>query len=328
MNDKMIRSQSEAAYKQWAEQWRDHAKQNSKFFMKSLEDFENTGVGRAVLCVANGYSFEENIELIKKHKDRIDILACDKTMGHLLDSGIKPKFVMMCDANVDYDKYMAKWKDQLQDTILLANVCGNPKWADNGNWKDKYFFINKDILESEKEFSAISGCQNFIPAGTNVSNAMVVILTQSDNTGRRNFFNYDKILCIGYDYSWRWDGKYYSFDQDGGKKHQYMRHIYLNTTDGDFAYTSGNLQFSAQWFETYVKAFNLPVVICTGKSILHKLKTAKLEEQIQYEYKPKDSKVVRDAYKALREINKQKQKLEQTISNTQGEHWQAFLCSV
>lgn len=328
MNDKMIRSQSEAAYKQWAEQWRDHAKQNSKFFMKSLADFENTGVGRAVLCVANGYSFEENLATIQKYKNRIDILACDKTLGHLLDNGIKPKFVMMCDANVDYDKYMAPWKDQLQDTILLANVCGNPKWADNGNWKDKYFFINKDILESEKEFSAISGCTNMIPAGTNVSNAMVVILTQSDNSGRRNFFNYDKILCIGYDYSWRHDGKYYAFDNEGGGKHQYMRHVYLNTTDGDFAYTSGNLSFSAQWFETYVKAFNLPVVICTGKSILHKLKNAPLEEQIQYEYKPKDSKVMRDAYKALREINKQKQKLEQTISNTQGEHWQAFLCSV
>lgn len=328
MNEQMIRSQSEAAYKQWAPQWRDHAKQNSKYFMKSLEDFEMTGTGRAVLCVANGFSFEENIETIKKHKNNIDILACDKTLGHLLDNGIKPKFVMMCDANVDYDKYMKPWADQLQDTILLANVCGNPAWADNGNWKDKYFFINKDILESEKEFSKISGCENFIPAGTNVSNAMVVMLTQSDNSGRRNFFGYDKILCIGYDYSWRFGGKYYAFDEAGGLKTQYMKHVYVSTTDGSFAYTSGNLQFSAQWFETYVKAFNLPVIICSGASICHKLKIANLEDHISYEYRPKDSKVLRSALKEYREMAKKLKQTEQLISNTQSDHWNAFLCSV
>lgn len=181
MNDKMIRAQSEAAYKQWAPQWRKHTKENSIFEMKSIHELENHGVGRAVLCVANGYSFEENIETIKKYQHNVDIFACDKTMGHLLDNGITPKFVMMCDANVDYEKYMAPYKDKLQDIILIANICGNPEWTKNGNWKDKYFFINKDILGSEKEFSEMSGCTNFIPAGTNVSNAMVVMLTQSDN---------------------------------------------------------------------------------------------------------------------------------------------------
>lgn len=124
MNDKMIRAQSEAAYKQWAPQWRKHTKENSIFEMKSIHELENHGVGRAVLCVANGYSFEENIETIKKYQHNVDIFACDKTMGHLLDNGITPKFVMMCDANVDYEKYMAPYKDKLQDIILIANICG------------------------------------------------------------------------------------------------------------------------------------------------------------------------------------------------------------
>jgi hypothetical protein len=328
MNEQMIREQSKAAYAQWAPQWRDHAAQNAVFFMKSLEDLQNTGVGKAVLCVANGYSFEENIETIKKHQHNVDIMACDKTLGHLIDNGIKPKYLIMCDANVDYERYMAKWKDQLQDTILLANVCGNPLWAKNGNWKDKYFFINKDILQSELEFSQISGCKNFIPAGTNVSNAMVVMLTQSDNGGRQNFFGYDKILLIGYDYSWRHGGKYYSFNKDGDNKASYMRHIYTNTTDGDFAYTSGNLHFSAQWFLTYVKAFNLPVVQCSGKSILHGLKVSNLDEQMTYRFKPEDSTKVKSALVERTRLLKELKKQESIIQTISQAHWQSFLCSV
>lgn len=327
MNDEMIMAQSKAAYKQWCVQWRDHAKQNSIHNMKSLHDFENSGVGKAVLCVANGYSFEENIETIKKHKDNVDIFACDKTMGHLLDNGITPKFVMMCDANVDYSLYMEKWKDKLQDTILIANACGNPLWAKNGNWKDKYFFLNKDILESEKEFSAISGCENFIPAGTNVSNAMVVMLTQSDNYGRCNFFGYDKILLIGYDYSWRLNKGYYSFDKDGGGKHQYMRHHSFYDLDGEFGYTSGNLLFSAQWFEKYVKTFNLPVIQCTKKSILG-LKVGNLEEQMKYRFKPEDSSKMVMALNKLRFIEKSKRELEHFIMGVEKEHFNAFLASV
>lgn len=327
MNDKMIRAQSEAAYKQWAPQWRKQAKDNSIHEMKSIHELENSGLGKAVLCVANGFSFEENIETIKRNQHNIDIFACDKTMGNLLDNGITPKFVMMCDANVDYEKYMKPWADKLQDITLIANVCGNPEWTTNGNWKDKYFFINKDILESEKEFSKISGCNNFIPAGTNVSNAMVVMLTQSDNHGRTNFFNYDKILLIGYDYSWRYGCKYYAFNDSGDGKHQYMRHMYLQTSDGDFAYTSGNLAFSAQWFEKYIRTFNLPVVQCTKKSILS-LKIGNLEEQMQYRFKSEDAEKMIIAVNKIRFIEKAKIELQKLISDIEKEHFNSFLASV
>ena len=129
LNKDQIMQQSLQAYNQWKDIWRKHAKENSVHEMKSLDDFKNTGVGKAVLCVANGYSFELEIETIKKHRENVDILACDKTLGHLIDHGIKPDFVIVCDANVNYEKYMEKWKDQLQDTVLFSNVAANPKWA-------------------------------------------------------------------------------------------------------------------------------------------------------------------------------------------------------
>ena len=246
MTEQEVRQQSQNAYDQWCVQWRDHAKRLAPLAKKSIQDFIASGVGRAVLCVANGFSLEENIETLKANWQKCDILCCDKTLGALLDHGIKPTFCMVCDANVVYSEYMEKWKDQLQDTILMMNVCGNPEWAEKGNWKDKYFFINKDVLHSELEFAKLSGCPNFIPAGTNVSNAMIVLLTQSDENGARNFFGYDKILLVGYDYCWR-DGKYYAFDGEANGKNNYMRHMNLVDSEGEYVHTSGNLYMSLKW---------------------------------------------------------------------------------
>lgn len=323
MNEANLKGQSEAAYNQWKKQWREHATTHKSFKQKSLDHFENTGVGRTLVCVANGFSFEEEIETLKKYKDNVDILCCDKTLGHLLENGIVPAFCMVCDANVDFAKYMEKWKDQLSKTILFINVCANPEWSKNGNWKDVYFFVNRDVIDSHIEFSTLSGCTNFLPAGTNVSNAMVILATQSDNDGRKNFFGYDKIALIGYDYSWRHGGKYYAFDEDGGGKARYMRHAYLHTVGGDFAYTSGNLTFSRDWLHKYVMTFNLPVVQCSSHSVLQLGKIGKLEEQMAYKHKPEDGPTVRKAIKELRELKKRESELLNNIQKIGQDHWYA-----
>lgn len=299
LNESDIKQQSINCYRQWAEQWRQHAEYHGKrFAMKPLSDFHQTGVGRAVLCIANGASFEENLQTILQYQGNVDVMACDKTLKHCLDNGIKPKYVLIADANVSYEKYCDPVKDQLQDTILFANVCANTKWAVNGNWKDVYFYINQDCLESEKEFAALSGCPNTMVAGTNVSNGMVIMLTQCDNNGARNFFGYDKILLIGYDYCW--EDKYYAFDHDGGGKIDYMRQVFLKNLNDDFCYTSPNLLFSAKWFTQYVKTFQIPVLQCTRKTIVDGLKVANLAEQMQYCYNAEDAPYIRKLI-ALRE---------------------------
>lgn len=316
--------QSKAAMKQWADQWREHAKTHAAFKHSTFEEYENIGVGRAVLCVANGYSFEENIDTIRNLQSNVDIMACDKTMGHLLDNGVVPTYVMVCDANVDFERYMEKWKDKLQDTILFMNVCANPKWSQNGNWKKKVFFTNKDVLDSHLEFGALSKCPNSIPAGTNVSNAMVILLTQSDNEGRRNLFGYDKILLIGFDYSWKHGGKYYAFSEDGDGKAQYMRHSYIIAPNGDFCYTSGNLAFSMDWLKAYVSTFRLPVIQCAASSILSfNGKAANLAEQMKYSFKPEDRGPVRSAVKELRAIKAREQELLSKINNIGRDHFWA-----
>jgi hypothetical protein len=301
MNSDQVRKQSIVALKQWGKDWREAAKIHSRFKMKDLLDFQNIGIGKSVLVIANGYSFEENLDCIKRHADNVDILCVDKSLKACIENGITPKYVIACDRHVSFSDYLEPVKDKLQDTVLFMNVCGNPEWSSNGNWKDIRFFVNKDCLGSEHEFSELSGCNNFIAAGTNVSNAAIVLLTQCDNEGRRNFFGYDKLLMIGFDYCWD-DDKYYAFNPRGNGKVNYMRGAYCYNLNGDLVYTSTNLLFSAKWLETYIKAGKLPAIQCSRRSIVRGFKVCTLEEQLKYKYRPQDSQEVISLVEYRREL--------------------------
>lgn len=320
--------QSESAYKQWCVQWRAHARENSKFKMKPFSDLKYTGIGRAVLAVANGYSLEENIETIKKYQANVDIICVDKSLKHLLDNGIKPKFCLVCDANVSYEEYLEPYKDQLQDTILISNVCANPKWSHNGNWKDKYFFVNKDVLKSEGEFCQLSGCQNVVAAATNVSNAQIVLLTQCDNQNQQNYFGYDKILMIGYDYCWN-EHSYYAFDRTGAGKTNYMRGVHVYDLAGNFVYTSTNLLFSAKWLEKYISAFQLPVIQCSKSSLVAGFKLCPdLAEQMQYNYRAEHSTEVISLLDYKRKLLSELSDIDGKIAGISRDHYKQLIRTI
>lgn len=316
LTPEQIVRQSTATFKQWGEQWKKHAKRAADFPQKTLEVFEGIGAGRACLMIANGASFEKELETIKKYQGNVDIFVCDKTIGHCLDNGIVPTYCLVADANVSYEKYLKPWKDKLQDTILFSCVCANPEWWDGGNWKDIYFYALKDSINTEKIFLPLSGCPNVIPAGTNVSNSMIIFATQCDNEKKDNFFGYDKYLLIGFDYSWRSGGKYYAFDHDGKGKRFYMRHNYGRTIRGDLCYTSNNLGFSLQWIQKYIDVFHLPIVQCSGDSVLPTPVVhggfANLEKQMKYQGTMAPGKL-HTLLEKRSEILKLKRKLEEEL---------------
>ena len=322
-----IKQQSKNAYKQWAELWRKNAEAHSKREMRDMSDFENVGIGRACVAVGNCYSLELEIETLKKHASNVDIICCDKTLGHLLDNGIKPTYCLVADAVVNADTYLKPWKDKLQDTIFFGNVCCNPVWAEIGNWKERYFFAVEDILGSEKEFMGISKCPNKIPAGTNVGNSLVVLLTRSDNGQRRNFFGYDKILLVGFDFSWRSDGKYYAFDDDAKGKGNYMRHIYARQINGQLCYTSNNLAFSAAWLQQYISAFRLPVILCSKDSVLAIKNVAALDEQMRYSFREDDSARARKMMAERRALIEKKRALEIELRSIGDAHWLQYIAT-
>lgn len=328
LSSKEIIEQSWTAFNQWAEQWRDHAViHNKRNTGITFDKFTNVGVGKALLIVGNGYSFEENIEIIKEHKDNIDIMACDKTIGHLLDNGIVPTYCVLCDANVDFDKYLKPYVHQLKDTILFSNVCANPAWT-QCDWKEICFFVNQDAINSEKEFSELSGVSNMIPAATNVSNCMVVIATQSSNKGRNNFFGYDKLVLIGFDYSWRSGDKYYSFNDSGDGKFSYMKHAYLLDRSGETVYSSTNLIFSAKWLDDYIKNFQLPVVVGSKRTLLNSVPCKELSSQLKYNFRKEDSVTVNGLLNIKKNLYNQLMDIENKLHNIGASHWKSFQESI
>lgn len=327
MKDSDVVAQSKSAYGQWAEQWREHSKIHAENFeMKDWKkEFHYSGVGRVILCVANGYSFEENLPIIKEMADRIDILACDKSLGHLLRAGIKPKFCVMCDANVKAEDYLDEFADQLSETILFANVCGNPSWTLGRKWKEVFFFCNQDVLNSHLEFSKISGCKQFIAAGTNVSNQMVVLLTQSGPEGRQNFFGYDRIVLIGYDYCWE-AGKYYAFDNHARGKDYYMGQIFLKDRRHEHVKTSPNLLFSARWFDKYVRGYGLPVVNGSKRTISD-VPYLELRKALDYNYQELDQPILVAMLKKQAELVKQMGQVNAVISDIADRHMRSHLAT-
>lgn len=328
MTPKEIKEQTLQAYKQHSALWTKHASEHAKFKMKSFDELNLVGVGRACVLVANGYSFEEQLPILKKHHKNVDIMACDKTLGHLLDNGIKPTYVVVCDARVNYQKYMEPWKDQLKDSILFMNVCANSEWSHNGNWKDKFFFANMDIMGYEKEFARLSGCNNFVTAGTNVSNMMVVLLTQCRNESRQNKLGYDKLVLCGFDYSWRPDGKYYAFDQEGGGKFYYMRHIYGLSGNGRMLFTSNNLASSASWLNDYVKVFKIPIVQCSKETISDFGCRGDIEESLRYRHKTSDLDIIRTEILKRNHLAQQMKRIDDKLKNISLDHHYAHLATV
>lgn len=277
LSAKEVQMQSMCAYNQHKDKWRLHAKIARQMGTKPLTDLNNIGLGKYLVFVATGSSLENHIDLLKEHRHKIDIFTCDKSLGLLIDRGIIPDFCLVADANVSFEKYCEPWIGSTEKIKLISNVCANPDWL--RSWLgESYSFLNKDAINSEVEFGALSGNKNIIPASSNVSNAMIVIATQADEFGPKNMFGYTRYFLTGYDYSWPYDGNYYAFNFDGGNKRYYMNHMTKVDLAGKMVATSNNLMFSVRWLYSYLTTFNLPVFNCSEQGLLNyntmKLKTA------------------------------------------------------
>lgn len=280
LNWKQIKAQSDAVFNQFGESvWIPNARINVKLPRKDTGIFHNIGVGRHLACCALGESMEEKAEILKKYRNRVDIVTCDKGFRALLAHGIKADYVILCDSNIVFDKWMGDAIKETKGVKLLATPYANTDWTTR--WRgDRYFFINEDAINTHAIFLNIFGDGvRTIPAGSNVSNAMVIFFVGANNGLNINYSGYEKYLLVGYDYSWRPDGNYYAWTNPVPKRY-YMNHRTMLDVNNDVIFTSENLLFSAKWLYSYVTTFNLPVLNCSGRGLLDIYK-ADFEEELQ-----------------------------------------------
>jgi hypothetical protein len=277
LTDKEVKEQSLAALSQWESVWRKNSKINGEINLEKgipMRDMFFKGVGRQLVCIAYGVSLEYEIETLKKYKtDATDIICVDKALGALLDNGIKPTYVLLCDAGVDYKKWLEPYINQTDGITLLSNVNGNIDWTQN--WKgDITFFVNKDNIQSEEIFTKISGVYDLIPAGSNVGNSLVIYAT--------HVLKYSEYLLLGYDFAWGTKDNYYAFEDS--EKRYWMKHLHVVDNRGDLVASSNNLYFSCRWLmDFYNKACipnNVRVFNCSG-GILGYVPRSKLKNRLK-----------------------------------------------
>ena len=247
MNKQEVLAQSQVAYDKWKDLWRYNSNIARTVPKVPMSMLKNQGTGKQLVIISMGGSFEKQIEILKKYQDKVDILAVDKAFVPLMNHGIRPDFVLVADAQVSFQCYCEPYLNKTDDIILLANVNSNPDWA--RNWKGlKSYYVNRDNIKSEVEFSKISGVEDLIHAGSNVSNAALIYA----NT----VFGYDKYILLGFDFCWEVGGKFYSFAQGNekmGNKSVALNNLRVLDRQLNMVNCSDNLWFSARWLDMFIQ---------------------------------------------------------------------------
>lgn len=289
-----VRKQSQGVWNQFGERWVEFSQHNARLpNRRDPEELRNCGIGKFAVLAAMGESLEESIPVLKKYRSKFDLITCDKGFPILMKQGLKPDFVQICDTNIPY-KWLEPWVEETKGIKLLATCYANIEWTHR--WKGPiYLYVNKDALDTQRKFLPIlgnpSGFKNVgmepelgsnaspevrvIPAGSNVSNAMLIFMVGVDETSQANWAGYEHYFLTGYDYSWRptgenlacKSGRYYAFE-DPRPKRFYMNHRTMLDFNGDIVNTSENLMFSAKWMYSYATAYDLPVTNCSERGIL------------------------------------------------------------
>lgn len=258
LNKTDIHNQSTMAWNTWRKKWLGNCAINKTLPKISVHSLVNECKSDIVVQCAFGYSLTYGIETLKRHRNKVKIIACDKSFGYLMDRGIVPDYVLIADASVSTD--WIKGHDTSR-TTLVANVACNPEWTTS--WKGRrVFYVNWDNIGTADILGRAADCYEVIPASSNVSNAQVVFASQVLNPKVQ--------LLIGYDYSWRDMDYYPEFNSDGhDQKPFYMRHVDMPSPFGYMAKTSSNLLFSRNWMMQYLMKFRQTKIInCSEMGLL------------------------------------------------------------
>lgn len=242
MQEKEVMIQSKNAFRQWKDLWINNCQINKDLASASIKVLQNQGIGKRVVCCAMGPSLEKDIKTLKEYRDVIDIICVDKAYKYLVQNGIYPDFMMISDAQVSYELYCEPVQVHTDKTVLIGNINSNPKWGQA--WRGhKFYYINQDNIKSEVIFSKLTGCNDFLIAGSNVSNALLIFAT--------TLMNYDRYYLSGYDFSWPSGESFYAFDKNHAKK-KYLNQMRTYDRDYNLVNTSQNLWFSKRWLEGFI----------------------------------------------------------------------------
>ena len=116
--------------------------------MYKLSDLEGKFSGQTAIVAGAGPSLKDNIEKIKKDRNKFILFAVNKAVGYLLDNDVVPDFVVCLDA-LNMERTIGNYSSRLVNTNCIADIrtdCYLPKVGFQKtflNFSETDFFIKK-----------------------------------------------------------------------------------------------------------------------------------------------------------------------------------------
>ncbi|MEY2702363.1 MAG: hypothetical protein RLY43_996 [Bacteroidota bacterium] len=225
------------------------------------------------ILVAAGPSLKDSIVEIKERQRSsiyTEVVAVDMAAKYLIDNGVKPDFVICCEAKAE----AAKMFNYECDVPLVCDVVTNPEIVKK--WKgDKFFFImnnpsidldnnNQSFMERHK---SLSGVDTSLVVGGNVGSAGLSFLLSVRNC--------KKVHLYGHEFSWKKDGDFYcgGIHKDMAEK-RIATEKQCNTlyerkdVKGNDVYTNLSLLTFLDWYRNAMKMFPNVIVNHTKAGLL------------------------------------------------------------
>jgi len=153
--------------------WIENARINRKIVRNRgwIAELQDNHSGKTAVMLGASPAIKNQIATLRILQDDSDFVLIGITSGlkFMLDNGIKPKYVMIADADPDIERF---WKgldmNQTKDMTLLANICTHPKLLNMWQGPIKFIAIYTAVKKLDRKlakwYSPVNGVGNFFPA--------------------------------------------------------------------------------------------------------------------------------------------------------------------
>lgn len=209
-------------------------RKNRRIEAGNIQQLASVFSGKEVVIVAAGPSLDKNMELLRKKREGMIILAVGTVLKKLLRAGIRPDYVIIIDGNHSVYFQIQDVEDCGVPLLFLSTVfSGVP-----GNYQgDKYLLCQKGFAPAEE--LAREKCWTLVESGGSVITAALDVCLR---------LQVKKVIFVGLDLAFTNDMDHASDTREHVKVVQETG-ILVDSVDGGKIATGKNLKVYLDWIE-------------------------------------------------------------------------------
>lgn len=220
-----------------------------KLGLPSCDALQDTFENKTVVIVAGGPSVDEELENLKKFREKLVVFSVGTTARKLLSNGIRPDAIIITDPQDAMYRQVEGLED---DTIPLMLLCTGSKTVID-YYKGPIYLVYQHEYDAAEAVANKCGYQLFETGGSVTTTALDVSIRMGAK----------EVIFVGADMAYT-DNRSHA----GGigreiKDVSDLRQV--PSVNGGKVYTSRNLDIYRKWIERRIKDIDKPVIYNTGR---------------------------------------------------------------